>query len=178
MKHGWILCLAIGGALCAPAFAQSPQYQPQQQDQMGQQQQQDRQYQRQQDQMDQNRGYDQQQSQMDRDRTYQQDQDRTYQQDQDRTYGQNGDRDRDRDRDNGYRNSGNAQWRNSKAYKQGLKDGEHDRSKHKGERADRRHWKNDQDRQAYEAGYGEGYRGLTANRRDDQRRDRDRDRDH
>ncbi len=170
MKHGWILCLAIGGALCAPAFAQSPQYQPQQQDQMGQQQQQDRQYQRQQDQMDQNRGYDQQQSQMDRDRTYQQD--------QDRTYGQNGDRDRDRDRDNGYRNSGNAQWRNSKAYKQGLKDGEHDRSKHKGERADRRHWKNDQDRQAYEAGYGEGYRGLTANRRDDQRRDRDRDRDH
>jgi hypothetical protein len=93
--------------------------------------------------------------------------------DMDRDRGRDTDRDRagDRDRD---RDNVNQQWVNTKAYQQGLKDGEHDRAKNKGERADRRHWKNDQDRQAYEAGYNAGYRGNKMPRndhdRDDQRR--------
>ncbi len=108
-----------------------------------------------------------------------QDQVRHDQDDQNRQYpdrdrDREGDRARDNDRDRAYDNGAydNRQWVNSKAYKQGLKDGEHDRAKNKGERADHRHWKNDQDRQAYQAGYGAGYRG---NPRYNHRNDHDRD---
>ena len=92
---------------------------------------------------------------------------------------------RDNDDNRGYNQNvynQNDQWRNSKAYKQGMKDGEHDRDKNRDERADRRHWRNDQDRQAYQAGYYDAYRNRTTARhgdRDDQHRDRDdHDRDH
>ncbi|MGI9103361.1 MAG: hypothetical protein ACR2IF_13060 [Terriglobales bacterium] len=80
--------------------------------------------------------------------------------------------DQDRDRNNGYQNGQNARWRNTKAYKQGFKDGQKDRAKNRGERADRKNWKNDQDRQAYQAGYYDAYRNNTATRdRDDRRRE-------
>jgi hypothetical protein len=74
------------------------------------------------------------------------------------------------------RGPNNNQYYNSKAYKQGVKDGRKDHDKNRGERADKRHWKNDQDRQAYMAGYNEGYRGngsYNNNRhdQDDQRHD-------
>ena len=70
----------------------------------------------------------------------------------------------------------NNQYYNSKAYKEGMKDGRKDHDKNRGERAERRHWKNDQDRQAYMAGYNEGYRGNGYNNnnrhdQDDQRHD-------
>ncbi len=89
---------------------------------------------------------------------------------------QNRDRNRGRDDDqnNGAYNR-NDQFHNTKAYQQGMKDGRHDRSKNKGERADKRHFKNDQDRQAYQAGYYDGYRGNANYNRghdqDDQRHD-------
>ncbi len=90
-------------------------------------------------------------------------------QDKDRDH----DRDHDRDRaNNGYAYGQNDQWRNSKAYHQGMKDGEHDRAKNKGEKLNRHHWKNDQDRRAYEAGYYQAYRGSMSGNRD---RDHDRD---
>ncbi len=92
--------------------------------------------------------------------------------DQNRTY-PNQDRDHDRDRDNAY--SQNQRWRDSKAYQKGLKDGEHDRSRNKGENLGRHHWKNDQDRQAYEAGYMEAYGSKTAMYRGHRRNDHDRD---
>ncbi len=89
------------------------------------------------------------------------------------------DQNRDRNRSNDQYNTGdynrNNQFYNTKAYQQGLKDGRHDRSKNKGERADKKHFKNDQDRQAYESGYYDGYRGNGNNHRghdqDDQRHD-------
>ena len=87
------------------------------------------------------------------------------------------DQNRDRNRaDRNDANYNNNQYYNSKAYKEGMKDGRKDHSKNRGERADRRHWKNDQDRQAYMAGYNDGYRGNGAynnNRhdQDDQRHD-------
>ncbi len=87
---------------------------------------------------------------------------RGYDNDQNRTYGQN------------------EQWRNTKAYQEGMKDGRQDRDKNRGERVGRRHWKNDQDRQAYEAGYYESYRGngmYNGQYGDNDRRDRDNDRD-
>ncbi len=90
--------------------------------------------------------------------------------DQNRTY-----QDQDRDRDNNYTYSQNQRWRDSKAYQKGLKDGEHDRSKNKGQNFGRHHWKNDQDRQAYEAGYMEAYGGNTAMNRGHRRNDHDRD---
>jgi len=77
------------------------------------------------------------------------------------------------ERNRGYDNQ-NGQFHNSKAYQKGMKDGRHDRDKNKGERADKKHWKNDRDRQAYEAGYMDGYRGTRAmndHDRDDQRHD-------
>jgi hypothetical protein len=84
----------------------------------------------------------------------------------------------DRDRDDQNRASRdydrNEHWRNTKAYKEGFKDGGHDRSHRKGENVSRHHWKNDQDRQAYEAGYYAAYRGnQPGHDRDDQRRDHD-----
>jgi hypothetical protein len=102
-----------------------------------------------------------------------QDQPRHDQDDRNRTT-QDRDHDHDNDRANGAYGQ-NTQWQNTKAYRQGMKDGEHDRSKNKGERADHRHWKNDQDRQAYQAGYYQGYRGTMGSNND---RDRDHDRDH
>ncbi len=77
-------------------------------------------------------------------------------------------------RNQGYYDENNSQWRNTKAYQQGWKDGEHDRSKRKGERANKRHWKNQQDEQAYQAGYYDAYRG---NQPEHDRRDRDNDYD-
>lgn len=108
-------------------------------------------------------------------------QDRQYQpqhdqddQNRDRARGHDDDQNRAADRNGGYYNQ-NDQWRNTKAYKQGFKDGEHDRDKNRGERADRKHWKNDQDRQAYESGYYAAYRGNgprdNGHDRDDQRHD-------
>jgi hypothetical protein len=77
--------------------------------------------------------------------------------DQDRQ-GQRNDRDQDRnDRD---RHNGRDQdYANSKYYKKGMRDGGHDRDKHRSERGHNKHFKNDRDRQAYEAGYEAGYRG-------------------
>jgi len=81
-----------------------------------------------------------------------------------------------RDNNAGYNNAGyNNQYYNSKAYKEGVKDGRKDHDKNRGERADRRHFKKDQDRQAYMAGYNDGYRGNGYNNsrrdQDDQRHD-------
>jgi Ni/Co efflux regulator RcnB len=61
---------------------------------------------------------------------------------------QDRDRDENRDRD---RNDDSA-YRNNRYYKQGWKDGQHHKRKNK-------KWKNDADRQAYEAGYARGDRG-------------------
>ena len=95
----------------------------------------------------------------------------SYPQDQPRQHDQD---DQNRaDRNRGYDNQ-NSQFYNTKAYQKGLKDGRHDRDKNKGERANKKHWKNDRDRQAYEAGYYDSYRGTRASRdhdRDDQRHD-------
>ena len=95
----------------------------------------------------------------------------SYPQDQPRQHDQD---DQNRaDRNRGYGNQ-NSQLYNTKAYQKGIKDGRHDRDKNKGERANKKHWKNDRDRQAYEAGYNEGYRGSRATSdhdRDDQRHD-------
>ncbi len=94
---------------------------------------------------------------------------------------QNRDRDRghDEDRNRGaYYNQDTSQWRNTKAYQQGWKDGEHDRSKNKGERANHRHWKSQQDEQAYQAGYYDAYRGTQPQyNRPDRDHDLDNDRD-
>ncbi|MGZ4819282.1 MAG: hypothetical protein ACXVY9_03735 [Terriglobales bacterium] len=144
-----LLCaIGVAGALCVPAFAQ---YQPQEQP-------------RQHDQDDMQRDRD--QNNVQRDQNIQRDRDDAQR-----------DRDNDRDRanvNNGYYNQNNDQWRNTKAWKQGFKDGQHDRSRNMGERLDRHHWRNDQDRQAYQAGYYEAFRGSNITRdRDDQRRDRD-----
>ncbi len=104
----------------------------------------------------------------------QDDQNRQINQDQDRVRrdDQYPERDRDRDRASNTGAYGDQRWINSKAYKQGLKDGEHDRSKNKSQHAHERRWKNDQDRQAYEAGYNAGFGGNTMrdHDRDDQRR--------
>jgi len=82
----------------------------------------------------------------------------------------------DQERKDGvYNNHDNAQWRNTKAWQEGYKDGKHDRSKNAAERLDRHHWKHDNDRMAYEAGYRDAYNGRDMNDRD---HDRDRDRDH
>jgi hypothetical protein len=78
---------------------------------------------------------------------------------QDRDQERQGQRD-DRDRkDRNDRNDRNGDYANSKYYQRGLKDGGHDRDKHRGERAHKKRFKNDRDRQAYEAGYDAGYRG-------------------
>ena len=84
--------------------------------------------------------------------------------------------DRDRDHNGAYNNGSyvgqTSQWVNTKAYQEGLKDGQHDRSKNKSQRAHERRWKNDNDRQAYSAGYDAGHRNNMRNDhdRDDQYR--------
>jgi hypothetical protein len=72
--------------------------------------------------------------------------------------GQRDDRDQDRnDRDR--HNDRDQDYANSKYYRKGMKDGGHDRDKHRSGRGHNKHFKNDRDRQAYEAGYEAGYRG-------------------
>ncbi len=71
---------------------------------------------------------------------------------------------RDHDRDHDRRDE--SVYTNNKYYKQGWKDG----AKHK---HSKKKWKNDRDREAYEAGYSHGDRGEQWNKHD-----RDRDRDH
>ena len=147
--------------------------------------QQDRQDQVRHDSDDQNRiNQDQDQVRRDQDNANRQDRDRqAIQNDQDQDRDRNGaynttDRDRDRDRNGAYNNGTyvgeNSQWVNTKAYQEGLKDGQHDRTKKKSQRAHEHRWKNDNDRQAYSAGYDNGYRGNMRNDhdRDDQYRNR------
>jgi hypothetical protein len=68
------------------------------------------------------------------------------------------DHDRDRDRRD------ESAYYNNRYYKQGWKDGQHHKHKHK-------KWKNDADREAYEAGYAHGERGEKwgTQRHDDRR---------
>lgn len=69
-------------------------------------------------------------------------------QDQDRDHaGQNHDRDDRRAGDHD-----DSAFYNNRYYKQGWQDGQHHKHNHK-------KWKNDADRQAYEAGYGHGDHG-------------------
>lgn len=73
-----------------------------------------------------------------------------------------------RDRDD---NRGESSYQNNPYYQQGWKNGQ--RHKHKN-----RKWKNDSDRQAYEAGYAHGDRGeqwQNANRQNDRNRGGDHD---
>ncbi len=107
-----------------------------------------------------------------------QDQPRHDQDDQNRDRARGYDNDQDRNNP-GYYNQGNEQWRNTKAYQEGWKDGEHDRSKNKTEHPGKRHWKNQQDEQAYQAGYYDAFRGNGAepNRRDHDKDRRDHDKD-
>ena len=65
----------------------------------------------------------------------------------------------DRDRARGGDYNQDSRYHDSSAYERGYKDGDHDRSKHRPERADRHHFKNDNDRMAYEAGYRDAYSG-------------------
>lgn len=115
---------------------------------------------------DQNRQY------QDRDRSQlpQSDQGQVRQGDRDHDRDQARPADQDRDRYSTGSYGANQQWVNSKAYQQGLKDGEHDRAKNKSQRAHEKHWKSDQDHQAYQAGYDSGFRGMQGG-------DHDRDRD-
>src|SRR5579864_6224806 len=69
--------------------------------------------------------------------------------DQDRDHEQDREHNQDRNRD---RDGNDSAYRNNRYYQQGWKDGEH--HKHKNH-----HWKNDDDRRAYEAGYAHGDRG-------------------
>jgi|GraSoiStandDraft_24_1057298.scaffolds.fasta_scaffold132672_2 hypothetical protein len=57
----------------------------------------------------------------------------------------------DRDRDHRDQDDERGYY-NNRYYKQGWKDGEHHKRRHK-------RWKNDADRRAYEAGYSHGERG-------------------
>lgn len=62
------------------------------------------------------------------------------------------DRDHDRDRDRDRDRDDERTYYNNRYYKQGWKDGEHHKHKHK-------KWKNDDDRRAYEAGFAHGDHG-------------------
>ena len=170
-QYLWIGALGAAAAIAIPAAAQQyPTAEQAPQDRSGQVR----------NDQDQNRTYGdqdrdrqngaQEQSRRDQDRTGDNDRDRNpatgdNDRDRNRTTGDN-----DRDRNRAYDN-GNQQWVNTKAYKQGLKDGDHDRSKNKSENLNRHHWKNDQDRQAYEAGYNNAYRGNRAYQGNDHDRD-------
>jgi hypothetical protein len=70
------------------------------------------------------------------------------------------DQDRDRDR----RDQDERGYYNNRYYRQGWKDGQHHKHKH-------RKWKNDDDRRAYEAGYAHGEHGdrWSQHDRDDHR---------
>jgi hypothetical protein len=70
--------------------------------------------------------------------------------DNDRNRDNNRDHDRDHDRDR------NNQWANNKYYKMGMKDADNDRKHNKRDRHHRK-FKHDDDRQAYEAGYNQGW---------------------
>jgi hypothetical protein len=73
--------------------------------------------------------------------------------------------DHDRDRDRRDRDSQDERaYYNNRYYQKGWNDGQHHKHKHK-------KWKNDADRQAYEAGYAHGDRGEKWNsqRHDDHR---------
>jgi hypothetical protein len=102
----------------------------------------------------------------DRDRG-QQDQ-QTQDQNRDRDQNQTRDRDRDHDRDQNRavsQNGDDSRYSNNKYYEEGWKDGQ--KHKHKN-----RKFKNDDDREAYEAGYAHGDRGEQW-----QKPHRDRDKD-
>jgi len=66
---------------------------------------------------------------------------------------QNRDMDRHADRDHDRDNQNDSAYYNNRYYKQGWKDGE----KHK--HRNKKKWKNDNDREAYEAGYRHGNSG-------------------
>jgi hypothetical protein len=75
--------------------------------------------------------------------------------------------DNDRNDNNGYNNNA---YNNNSRYQQGMNEGQHDRQQN---RARRYHFnsRNDQDRQAYQAGYDRGYEswnGLRGDRGNDQ----------
>ena len=98
-----------------------------------------------------------------RDRDQRSDQDRA--QDQDRR----GDQDRDQHADRDRRNTSDNDraFYGNKYYQSGWKDGlKHKHKNHK--------WKNDQDREAYEAGYAHGDRGEKWQKPNGRDRDRDR----
>jgi hypothetical protein len=79
--------------------------------------------------------------------------------DQDRQE-QNRDQDRDHDQNRTDRDRrGDQDYTNSKYYKQGVKDGDHDRDKHRSRNSHHKRFKNDDDRRAYEAGYNSAYGG-------------------
>ncbi len=92
--------------------------------------------------------------------------DQQVQQDQHRD--QNMDRDHDRDHNN-MQNSDDRRYVSNKYYQQGWKDGgKHKQKNHK--------WKNDEDRQAYEAGFRHGDHGEPW--QNSKHRDDDHDHDH